>query len=102
MKLTAKHYAVIAGLLTGVATQLLTAQHGWSDTMTTGFAAGLMIQLASAITGLFVGAPGAEEALKQANKNTEMANESTKAALQVPIDTSKVDPKLFVGNADID
>lgn len=97
MKLEGKHYAVIAALLTGVATQLLTAQHGWSDLASPGFVAGLLIQIASAITAIFVGAPGATAALNQANKNTDLANDSIRAVLADPVDTTKVDPKRFVG-----
>lgn len=97
MKLEPKHYLVIAGILTGVATQLVTAQHGWSDVATPGFVAGLLIQIASAITAIFVGAPGATDALTRANQNTDMANATTRALLADPIDMGKVDPKRFVG-----
>lgn len=97
MKLEAKHWAVIAGLITGCATQLLSAQHGWSDIATPGFVAGLLIQVASAITAIFVGAPGAAAALDQANKNTDLANASTRAALADPLDLGSVDPKRFIG-----
>lgn len=99
MRLETKHYAVIAGLLTGCATQLLSAQHGWSDIATPGFVAGLLIQVASAITAIFVGAPGATAALDQANRNTDMANASTRAALADPVDLGKIDTKRFVGPA---
>lgn len=97
MHLEPKHYAVIAGLMTGFATQLLTAQHGWADVASPGFVAGMLIQLASAITAIFVGAPGATAALAQANLNTDMANASTRAALADPVDFGKVDPKRFIG-----
>lgn len=97
MKLEGKHYAVIAALLTGVATQLLTAQHGWADLASPGFVAGLLIQIASAITAIFVGAPGASAALDQANKNTDLANDSVRAALKPPVDPEKVDPMRFIG-----
>lgn len=97
MKLEPKHWAVMAGLLTGLATQLLSAQHGWSDLATPGFVAGLLIQLASAITAIFVGAPGATAALEKANKNTDLANDSVRAALSAPpLDLGKVDPKRFI------
>lgn len=56
MKFEPKHWIVLAGLLGGMSTQLLTA-HSWSDTLTPGFVAGLMISLSSGITGLFVNAP---------------------------------------------
>ena len=94
-----KHWAILAGILTGVATQLLTVQHGWQDIATPGFVAGLMIQIASAITAIFVGAPGASAALAKANANTDMANASTRAALADPPDLGKGDPKRFIGPA---
>ena len=72
---------------------------GWADVATPGFVAGLLIQIATVITAIFVGAPGAEAALDQANKNTDMANASTRAALGDPPDLGKVDPKRFVGRA---
>ena len=53
-----KHWAVIALLVSGVATQLASTQHGWADTLTPGFVAGLLMSVASAISALFVGAPG--------------------------------------------
>ncbi len=60
-----------------------------------GFVAGTLINLASAITALFVGKPGAEAELAKANRNTDMANDSTRAALETPIDLTKVDPKRY-------
>ena len=57
-KLAPKHWAVIALLVSGVATQLASTQHGWADTLTPGFVAGLLMSVASAISALFVGAPG--------------------------------------------
>jgi hypothetical protein len=82
MKLEPKHYAILAGLLTGVATQLLTAQHGWADTLTPGFVAGIVMQLGAAFTAIFVGAPGATEALEVANANTDRADARTVAVLK--------------------
>lgn len=99
MKLETKHWLVIAGLMTGFATQLLTAQHGWADIASPGFVAGMLIQLSSAITAIFVGAPGATAALERANLNTDLANASTRAALGDPPDLGKVDPKRFIGPA---
>lgn len=86
MNLEPKHWAVIAAMMTGVGTQLLTASHGWTDIATPGFAAGLLIQIAAAITAIFVGAPGAGA-----------AQATTKAT--DPSDLGKVDPKRFVGPA---
>jgi hypothetical protein len=80
MKLEGKHYALIAAFLAGVGTQLATAQHGWSDVLTTGFVAGLLIQISTLITAIFVGAPGATEKLEQAKSDS-------------------VDPKRFIGTA---
>jgi len=97
MKLEPKHWLILAGLMTGFATQLLTAQNGWSDLASPGFVAGMLIQMASAITAIFVGAPGATAALNRANQNTDMANASTRAALSEPMDLGKVDPKRFIG-----
>lgn len=97
MSLEVKHWAVVAGLLTGVATQLLTVQHGWADIATPGFVAGLMIQVATVISAIFVGAPGATAALDRANRNTDLANESVRAALDPPPDPAKLDPKRFIG-----
>ncbi len=94
-----KHWAVVAGLLTGVATQLLTVQRGWTDIASPGFVAGLLIQVATVISAIFVGAPGASAALDRANRNTDLANESTRAALADPPDLGKVDPKRFIGPA---
>jgi hypothetical protein len=102
MNLEKKHWLIIAGLVSGAGTQLASAQHGWADTLTPGFVAGLLIQFGSAIAAIFVGAPGAEAELARANKNTDMANASTRAALQDPIDLGKVDPKRFVGPVDVD
>lgn len=79
-----KHWAVIAGLITGVATQLLTAQHGWADIVTPGFFAGLLIQIASAITALFVGAPGAAAELDHANRRADVATERATEAEAKP------------------
>ncbi len=82
MKLEPKHYAILAGLITGLATQLVTAQHGWADVLTPGCVAGMLIQLASAMTAIFVGAPGATEALEVANANTDRADARTVAVLK--------------------
>lgn len=57
MKFEKKHYAVLAGFLAAVATQLATAQHGWVDISTPGFVAGVLMQLATTISALFVGSP---------------------------------------------
>lgn len=101
MKLEPKHWLIIAGLITGIATQLF-AVNGWGEAITTKFVAGLLIQVGTTISAIFMGAPGASAALDQANKNTDMANASTKAALQQPIDMTKVDPKRFTGPIDVD
>ncbi len=58
MTLETKHYAVIAGLSVGIGTQLLSAQHGWVDVATPGFVAGVLIQIGTTISAIFVGAPG--------------------------------------------
>jgi len=86
MRFEPKHWLIVAGLVSGVATQLATAQHGWSDTLTTGFVAGLLLQVGSTITAIFVGAPGADADLARANRNTDVANASTRAALSTPRD----------------
>lgn len=97
-----KHWALIAAVC-GCASVQLAGVKNWSDTVTTLFVAGLLGQIGITIGALFVGAPGASAALEQANKNTELANESTKAALTVPMDRSKVDPKRYLGvDTDID
>ena len=66
-----KHWAVIALLIGGVATQLASTQHGWADTLTPGFVAGLLMQVASAISALFVGAPGDAELSEQIGEASE-------------------------------
>jgi hypothetical protein len=66
-----KHWAVIALLIGGVATQLASTQHGWADTLTPGFVAGLLMSVASAISALFVGAPGAASITKQIGEASE-------------------------------
>lgn len=82
MRLEPKHYLILAGLLTGLALQLGTAQHGWSDVLTPGFLGGVVMQLASALTAIFVGAPGATTALDVANANTDRAEARTVAVLK--------------------
>jgi hypothetical protein len=100
MNLGPKHWAIIAGLITGVIAQLLTVQHSCSGIVTPGLAAGLLIQIASTLAAIFVGAPGPIARLAQANKKTEMAHASTRATLSAPIDLGRVDPKRFVEPAE--
>ncbi len=85
MQLEPKHWLLIAGMISGLATQLLTAQHGWSDVLTPGFVAGLLIQTASAITALFVGAPGAEAAMAKKDEQIASATASSIAASEQPV-----------------
>lgn len=101
MALEKKHWALIAGFVSAVGAQLLVIPN-WSAALTPGFAALVLIQMGLLITSIFVGAPGAAAALEQANKNTDMANASTKAALSLPMDLGKVDPKRFLGSEDLD
>jgi len=70
-KLAPKHWAVIALLVSGVATQLASTQHGWADTLTPGFVAGLLMSVASAISALFVGAPGDADLSEQIGEASE-------------------------------
>ncbi len=72
MKLETKHWMVIAGLASSIATQLA-SQHGWSDTLTPGFIAGLLGQIATTITAIFIGKPGADGELDRAHENTQRA-----------------------------
>lgn len=90
-----KHVAIIAALCGCVSVQLAGAHNNWNEVLTPLFVAGLLGQIGVTIGAIFVGAPGAAAQLEQANKNTEMANASTRAALADPIDLTKVDPKRF-------
>ncbi len=101
MRLEQKHYVIIAMLIGGIAAQLSTVKD-WSSVLQPGFIGGMLATMASTITALFTGKPGAEAELARANKNTDMANESTKAALSQPMDTTKVDPKRYLGPEDLD
>jgi hypothetical protein len=73
MHLEPKHWLIIAGLISGTATQLATAQHGWADTLTPGFIAGLLVQVATTISAIFIGKPGADAELDRAKENTQRA-----------------------------
>lgn len=84
MKLEGKHWSIIAMILTGVAIQLGTVQHGWSDVMTTGFVSGLLLQVGAAITALFTGKPGAEQELDRANQRADVATERADEAMAQP------------------
>ena len=57
MKLTTKHFAVLAALLIAIGTQLGSAEHGWADVSSPGFVGGLMLQVGTTIGALFVGSP---------------------------------------------
>ncbi len=93
VKLETKHWAVIALLVGGVATQLASTQHGWADVLTPGFVAGLLMQVASAITAIFVGAPGASADLAHANWRADLATERANAQPQkVDVTISEVKP----------
>jgi len=78
-----KHWAVIALLVSGVATQLASTQHGWADTLTPGFVAGLLMSVASAITGLFVGEPGAPAVADLSEQIGEASEQRTRIARSI-------------------
>lgn len=80
MKFETKHWVVIAGMITSVAAQLAAA-HSWADTLTTTFVAGLLIQVGTTITAIFVGAPGASSELQRAHESTAAANDRTMEAI---------------------
>lgn len=94
MKLEGKHWMIIALLIGGVATELGTAQHGWADVLTPGFVAGLLMLVASAITAIFVGAPGASDDLAKANQRADRATVRADVALTEP---RKVDVTITPG-----
>lgn len=54
----ASHWAVLAMFLAAVSTQLAGMEHGWRDAMTPTFVSGLLAQLATVITAMFVQKPG--------------------------------------------
>ena len=97
MKLEPKHWIIISIMIGGIAAQLTTVKD-WSSVLQPGFIGGMLATMASTITALFTGKPGADAELQRANKNTDMANASTRAALTEPIDRGKVDPKRFLGS----
>lgn len=57
MKFETKHWAVIAGMLIAVGTQIGGLEHGWHDALSPGFIGGLAIQLGTVLTAIYVGAP---------------------------------------------
>lgn len=73
MKLETKHWVVLAGLLGSMAAQLASVKNGWADTLTPGFVAGLCGQIATTITAIFIGKPGADAELDRAKENTQRA-----------------------------
>lgn len=56
-RLERKHWLVIAALLTGLATQLSALEHGWIEAATPRFIGGLLLQVVTAVTAIYVGAP---------------------------------------------
>lgn len=57
MQLEAKHYLVLAALCSAVSVQLAGLEHGWKDAMTPAFIGGMLAQIATTVTALFVGPP---------------------------------------------
>jgi hypothetical protein len=55
--MTTKHYAVLGGLIVAVGTQLAGLKGGWADVLTPLFVSGLVIQIGTTITALFMDAP---------------------------------------------
>lgn len=74
----------------------------WADVVTPAFIAGLLLQVAAGIRAVFAGSPNEEKKDAKAADDLTMANASTKAALQIPIDTTKVDPKRYLGSESVD
>lgn len=52
MKLSPKHWAVIAGQLIAIGTMISGLSHGWHDALTPTFISGLMIQIGTLIAAL--------------------------------------------------
>ncbi len=65
MKLEAKHWAVVAAMGASLAAQL-NGVHNWSETLTPGFVSGLLGMIATTLSAMFIGAPGAEAELQEA------------------------------------
>lgn len=72
MNFQAKHWAVMGALLASLATQL-GGVHNWQETLTPGFVSGLIGMIATTLTALFVGRPGADAELDRAHENTKRA-----------------------------
>jgi hypothetical protein len=96
MNLELKHWAILAGLTTGVVTMLLTAQHSAWLIGTPGFVAGVVIQILSTITAIFVEPPRAAVESEPTNKRANRADQSTRSMFSAAIDLGHVDPKRFV------
>jgi hypothetical protein len=96
MNMELKHAAIIAGLIAGVVTQFLALRHSWEAIVTPWFVAGVLIQIAAAITAIFVEAPGASAGLAQTNKRSPAVPATRLAVLSAPADLGRIDPKRFV------
>ena len=56
-KLERKHWVVLAAFLTALATQFSSIEHGWIEAMTPRFVGGVLLQIATVLTALYVGPP---------------------------------------------
>jgi hypothetical protein len=52
-----KHWAVVGGLLIALGLQLSGTAHGWADVHTPQFVAGLLVQIGTTVTAIFVEKP---------------------------------------------
>jgi hypothetical protein len=96
MNLELKHAAIIAGLIAGVVTEFLAVRHSWDAIATPWFVAGVLMQIAAAITAIFVEAPGAAAGLAQTNKPSSTAPATRLVVLSAPADLGRIDPKRFL------
>lgn len=97
MNLEPKHWILLSAFLGLLGGQISGLKHGWGDALDPTFLGATLGQLGVMIGAIYVGAPGATQKLAQANLNTDMANESVRAALDPPPDPAKLDPKRFLG-----
>lgn len=52
-----QHFAILAGLLVAIGTQLGTLEHGFQDALTPGFISGLLVQIGVTVGAMLTGSP---------------------------------------------
>lgn len=80
----------LALFLSGIATSLSTAQHGWSDVATTGFVASAMLQLAGFILSVWGGIE--TKPTRDVETRTRQSDQLTPGATTTTTTVVKADP----------